>query len=431
MEPRLIVSLLVLGILAGFWLFTQQFWVPAHPGTDQNGYLVGGKMFASHFSRAMTSDDPYAFVGRMWIVTDDGRYFPKYPPTFSIIAGIVKTLGGASAAYFINPFCMLLALAGVFLIVRQVAGSFAGLLGMVIVATSPVTLALTNNPNSHGIDLCTVTWGMCLLFRWWERGSLWRTSLAGALLGLAATIRYSEALLFLPLLLSSCFNLQWRRRQSWFQVLMLIVCWALPISLMLVSSRVATGHWTGYDLTNESSAAFSWENLQNHWFSMVHDLADSGLFLTLPLGVMGLILLFARNWKLALVLWAWVLPTVLLYFAYYWYLPADHLGIGSMRFLLTVFPPLALGAAWCMTRLVPAAPYSNRMLRWVVAPLAALVIVLGAGAFNIYSALPMLENDRRKCQAIAQAADQIINQAKVPAIPSSLARRNSSTTCNM
>jgi hypothetical protein len=55
------------------------------------------------------------------------------------------------------------------------------------------------------------------------------------------------------------------------------------------------------------------------------------------------------------------------------------------------------------------------MLRWVVAPLAALVIVVGAGAINVLGALPMLENDRRKCQAIEQAADQIINQAKAPA----------------
>jgi hypothetical protein len=350
----------------------------------------------------------------MWVATNDDHYVPKYPPGFSILVAIFQTFGGVSAAYLINPLSTLLSLLAVFLIVRQVAGSFAGILGIVMIATSPVTLALTNNPTSHASALCLVTWGMYLLLRWWERGAFWRAALAGALLGLAVNVRYSEALLFLPLLFSSCFNLHWRRGESWAQVGTLFGCWALPILLMLTCNHITTGTWTGYDLTHESAAGFSRDNFANHWEMLLRQFAGTGLFFTLPIGLMGLVLLFARNWRLALVLWAWLLPPVLLHAGYYWAWPADQTGIGSLRFLLTVFPPVAIGAGWCLTRLVPAAPYSNWMLRWVVAPAAALLIVLGAGALNIIGAVPMLENDQRKSQAIEQAADQIINQAKVP-----------------
>src|SRR5687768_7818488 len=39
--------LLVAAVVIGCFVYaTQSFWVPAHPGVDQNGYLVGGKMLA-------------------------------------------------------------------------------------------------------------------------------------------------------------------------------------------------------------------------------------------------------------------------------------------------------------------------------------------------------------------------------------------------
>jgi hypothetical protein len=413
-SSRLAFGAVVLAVLVGFWAFTQQFWVPAHPGTDQNGYLVGGKMFADHFSTAFTPDDPFQFVGRMWVGAPDGRYFPKYPLGLPVIVAVVLKIGGPSAVYFISPVCTTLALAGAFLIVRQVAGSFAGILGTLILATSPVTLGLTNNPNSHAGALCCATWGMYLLLRWWERGTFWRAALAGALLGAAATLRYTEALLGLPLLLVALFNVHWRRGASWAQAGTLLGCWALPIAALLAFNQTAMGSWTGYGSTHESEfgKAFTWEHFGQNWEVMVRQFANTGLFFTLPIGLMGLTLLLARNWRLSLVLWAWLLPSVLLYTSYYW--APDNQSIGYMRFMLTVFPPVALGAAWCMTRLVPAAPYSGPVLRWVVAPLAALVVVLGAGAYNVWGAIPMLAADQRKALAVARAAEQVIDQAKAP-----------------
>jgi hypothetical protein len=107
------------------------------------------------------------------------------------------------------------------------------------------------------------------------------------------------------------------------------------------------------------------------------------------------------------------LPGVLLYGAYYW--APENLGIAYARFFLTVFPPIALGAAWCMTGLAPVAPHAAWSFRWIVAPLAALILVLGAGAHNVWATLPVLASDQRKASIVRDAADKVIVDAKAPA----------------
>jgi hypothetical protein len=171
------------------------------------------------------------------------------------------------------------------------------------------------------------------------------------------------------------------------------------------------GTWTGYGHTGESTG-FALEHLARNRDVLLRQLTTTGLFLTLPLGVLGLILLFAWNARLALLLWAWLLPGLLVYAAYYW--APDNSGIGYARFLLTLFPPLAVGAAWCLTQLAPVAPHAERAFRRIIAPLAALVLVLGAGAYNVWSAIPMLAADQRKAATVAQAAEQVMRVAKAP-----------------
>src|SRR5689334_9886557 len=76
-RARLLAPLLL--ILLAFVVFTHAYWVPAHGGTDQNAYLVAGRMLAQHGSPQLRSTDPDGFVGRMWVLTPRGQYFPKYP----------------------------------------------------------------------------------------------------------------------------------------------------------------------------------------------------------------------------------------------------------------------------------------------------------------------------------------------------------------
>jgi hypothetical protein len=236
--------------------------------------------------------------------------------------------------------------------------------------------------------------------------------LAGLLLGYAATIRYGEALLVIPLVLVALFNLRPRERKSWVESATLIGCWLMPVALLLLTNRLTMGSWTGYDATGESTG-FDRKYLAKNWDLLLRQLSGTGLFLVLPVGVLGLVHLFARNWRLAVVLWAWVLPGVLLSGSYYW--APENMGIAYARFFLTVFPPLALGAVWCMTALVPAGPHAERSFRWVIAPLAALILVLAAGAHNVWASLPMLAGDHRRALVVADAADKVVRDANVPA----------------
>jgi hypothetical protein len=403
LPTRIASTATLLVLLTAFAIFTHQFHTPAHGGADQNAYLVAGKLLAQNVCPAFKPPDPYAFVGRMWIQTPDESLYPKYPLGLPLLVATVLKLGAPTWAYYISPVCMTFALLALFLLARQLAGSFAAILALSILAASPVTLALANNPNSHAPSLCFTLWGFYFLFQWWQRATFWRATLAGLLLGYAATIRYSEALLLLPLLLVIGFNLRWRRPRSWAQAITLLLAWAIPPALLLLANRLTLGQWTGYDATNES-AAFSLEHFQRNWELMLRQFHTTGLFFTLPLGILGLFLLFARNWRLALVLWSWLLPGVLLYTAYYW--APENLSIGYARFFLTLFPPLAIGAAFCLT----GAKAESRAAR----ALAAFVIVGGAAAYNLYLATPILAADRHRAQTISQAADKLLHDTNAP-----------------
>jgi hypothetical protein len=404
---RLAFVAVLLALLVGFWTITQEFWIPAHGGADQNGYLVGGKMLAEHFSPAQTPPDRWAFVGRMWIATPDGRYFPKYPVGFCVLVAAALKVVGPTGAYLISPVATLLALVAVFELTRIVAGSFAGLLAALIVGTSPVTLALANNPNSHATALCLVTWGFVLILRYWPRPSFVGAALAGLLIGLAATVRYSEATLGLPVLGVALSTLGRHRARA----ATLVACWVAPIVLLLTFNRLTMGTWTGYGPTGESTG-FALGHLGENWDVLLRQLATSGLFLTLPLGVLGLMLLLVRHARLAVVLWLWLVPGLLVYGSYYW--APDNSGIGYARFFLTLFPPLAVGAGWCLTRLASTAADPANVRRRFIAPFGGLVLVLGAGAYNVWAALPILAADGRKAASVARAADQVMRQVKVP-----------------
>lgn len=402
---RLAWAVVVLFLLSSFFLFSSQFRVAAHPGTDQNAYLVGARNFAAHTSTGFKPSDPYLFVGRMWVSTSDGWYYPKYPFGFPLIAAMVLKICGAEAVYLINPVLMTGALLGVFLLGRTVAGSFAGMLAMLIFATSPLALALTNNPNSHASALFFVTWGMYLLIRWWQHGSFWRAALAGVLLGYAGTIRHSEVLLTIPLLAVTAFNLQPSRGRSWGQAGTLLACFVFPLFLCIVTSYTATGTLNSYSLTHEDRA-FTLDSFQRNWAGMVRNLANQGMFLTLSIGVLGLMLLTGRSGRLALVLALWCVLPVLLYMSYYW--APETAGMGNLRFVLTALPPLAVTGGWCLTRAIAAPTKGNRFGRWCVAPLSALLLVIAGGAYAIHGAWNMLESERRNAQAVEKAARAVM-----------------------
>src|SRR5205823_14455696 len=118
---------------------------------------------------------------------------------------------GAHLVHLVSPVCMSLPLVAFYLLLHQILPLSPSLLGVMVVATSPVTLALPDNPIRHAATLCCVVWGMYFLFRWWRTDNLWFARAAGLLVGYAATIRYTEAMLVLPLALVAAMKFSNRR----------------------------------------------------------------------------------------------------------------------------------------------------------------------------------------------------------------------------
>ena len=380
----------------GYALSLSFYWEPVHQGTDQNGYLVGGKMFAQNLSLAQEPRqirrpdqfDPHAYIASMWVTAADDphAFYPKYPLGLPFIFAVCLWVGGALApltgpmtgiylAHMVSPAMMTLAVLGVFFLVRQFAGSFAGVLAMCVFATSPTTSALVINPNSHATTVFCVVWGMICLLQWWRRGGRRWALIAGFLVGYAATIRYTEGALILPLLWAAFVRLRLRRLRSWIESALVLVGWAIPVTILLTYNWFAMGTLTGYDATNESTG-FSWNFFYDNWETIVRQLNINGLFLVMPLAIAGLIAMFWWNWRIAVFIWLWIGPCLTIYTFYYW--APD--SVGYLRFVLTILPPMLIGGYWLIAHLrdaLPSAPVR------VPPYLLALVMTLGGLAVAV------------------------------------------------
>jgi len=382
LDRRLYTALAVL-LTIGFFRINSIYWVAAHPGVDQNGYLVGGRMLAENLTMrlvptrpgtASTEFDPHQFVGRMWVGTDFGtpreRYYPKYPIGLPALVAALLWIGGQRwgplVAYWINPVTMSLAVLGTFLLLRLFVRSFWALCGAVVFAFSPVISGCTTNPNSHATATCAVTWGMYLLLKWWQghgasqdpqgrtdqptRSAMpWPVFGAGVLLGCAATIRYTEGLLILPLLTVVLLKFQPRWWRSWTESAWALFGWLIPVALLVSYNLASMGRLTGYDTTNES-IGFSLQYAQDNWETMIRQLGSVALYLVFPFSLIGLLAMLSRSWRLGLIMIMWILPCLIVYTCYYWApdpVPAQQtMYIGYMRFFTTILPALLLCAGW-------------------------------------------------------------------------------------
>jgi 4-amino-4-deoxy-L-arabinose transferase-like glycosyltransferase len=433
-EPRwLRIGLLCLALPAVFLFFAhaRAYWVGAHPGVDQNGYLLGGKLFAETLTMKFApvlpgtraAFDPHQYVGNMWVGTNygtaDEAYYPKYPLGMPLLVATSLWIGGDTCgpiiAYWINPVAMTLAVLATFLLARELVGSIYALLAAVVFATSPVTLGLTTNPNSHATAVCCVTWGMYLLYRWWKKGGAFRASFAGLLIGYAATIRYTEGALILPIAFAIITTLasarRWRTLKAWRDCGWLLFGWAVPVAGLVSYNLAAMGTVTGYDPTNESTG-FSWEFVRDNWETLLRHLNTNGVAFLLPVAIAGLIWMYRRNWRDATWLTLWILPCMATYVAYYWAPDAQQVnqlvGISYLRFFLTILPALSLAAFWGLRQLVRLIPEHDRGARaWAVAGVglltAAVILVQFKG-----NAEPMLQQDQLTRLNLKVSSDEVL-----------------------
>lgn len=299
---------------------------------------------------------------------------------------------GPTLAFWVSPLCAVASVVATYMLLRLVCSSYLAFLGTAVYATSPVSLLLMTNPNSHASTVCCVAWGMYFLIAFWRFEGIWRAFLAGLFLGYAATIRYTEATLLLPLTLVAVYYLRlgrrswwlvslewWRRRfrvqgsgfsqestsgpgwwsawgRQWTGAITLLIGWAIPAGFLAIYNLRAMGTLTGYDPTNEGRlAAFTWDFARDNWETMLRHMNTNGVFMFFGIGLVGMIWMFWVNWRLASVLTSWIVPCLVIYTFYYW-APDNQqnnmaIHTGYLRFFLTIIPGVVLCGMWLLGRL--------------------------------------------------------------------------------
>jgi hypothetical protein len=242
-------AVVIVALFAGLVL---RFWAGGDSGVDQNAYLVGGRLLAEHGSMKYVLPNPYSYVGGMFVRMTPpsemgGVYYPKYPfglPLlyalffwgFKAAAAMHLHVNPAQAAYWaflVSPISAIAAVAGMFFLGRQVAGSFAAALCAVLLGTSQLMLMLADNPNSHAACVAFIVWGMYFLVRWMQSGATWHGIVGGLLVGYAATIRYSEILLFVAMCVIVLSRLPWNQFKTYRSIAVVLFA-AIGVELLML-----------------------------------------------------------------------------------------------------------------------------------------------------------------------------------------------------
>lgn len=390
----------------------------AHSGTDQDGYLMTARNMVDHGRIYFEPEDPFQFAGRMCVMVDvpeaagsphripfrtdsagtpiPGPIYAKYPPGYPFLAAIGRYVAGPQGMYVINPLFTALAVAWSYFLFRTLLSPFASLMGVIWLAANPLTLFYANDSNSHATTLfCVVVgfWGLLSLMKNAHRPTAWWRGFIGAFaLGYACTIRYSEALLLLPVLFVAVQNLGWKKHR-WVAALATLLGWAIPIGALALICWHAFGEpWrTGYSLCKEDTGfglkyflgdPYATPPKPGNWETLVQQINRTGLFLMWPLAMAGLAALWGASWRVAGTLLLWVVPSTTLYLFYYW-APGGELTTGYLRFFMSVLPGLILAGLWFTERALLLGLTHIKRGQWS-ALLTISVLTLATAAFILW-----------------------------------------------
>jgi 4-amino-4-deoxy-L-arabinose transferase-like glycosyltransferase len=369
-RSRLYSTLALLGIMALFIDLLSAFYVPAYEGIDEEGYLGAARRLAVHGDPAKRTADAYEYVNEIVVQVGQNLFYSKYPIGYPALGALAYRLGGPDAAFLVNPVLAALAVAGMFLLGRAMFGDVVGAFAAILLAMNPMHVYYALSAESHSSAVCFAVWGMYFTWQWAEHGGPVNAALAGLLSAYAITIRYLEALLILPV----CAMVVWRGVELWHtataeqrravgrknsrEVLVMTAAMVATITPLLAYHSVAFGApWrTGYALCGEDTA-FSWQWLHAHWALMLTQLDTNGLFLIFPVGVAGMFSLIGQRPKRGAFLTTWAVPYIILSTAYYWVPRGD--GPWYVRYFLTVFPALILGALGVLCPPGRSRPWGN------------------------------------------------------------------------
>ena len=381
--------LLLGAVLALHAALLATYFVPVVAGTDDNGYHLAARMLERHGRIYQEVDDPLTFVGRMWVMVDDGHYYPKYPPLYPALVATSMRLAGELAGLLVSPLLAWSSVLAIYCLCRvQRLPADIAVLGAFVMATAPLANSFAVSQVSHATSLALLAWGYVLFFRAQAdappRYPMVMMIASGLLIGYAAGVRYTDALLVAPGLVWLLLDRR-RPRRSLARLGAWLGAWLLPCLL------VAAYHWrafggpltTAYSFTEEQGGfalAYMVENLRLYAASLPVLLIGP---LTILTGL-GWLLAWRRNHREGLFHLAWLLPTLLTYLAYYW-APEDH-PRSYVRFLLPLLIPGILLAMQAVHELPRGLRTGRRGRR------AILITVLAVqGVWGVAASLEQLE----------------------------------------
>jgi 4-amino-4-deoxy-L-arabinose transferase-like glycosyltransferase len=338
-------------------------------GVDEASYLLATKGIATRGDPAYRNPDPVQFVPENMVEAQDGLFYPIYPIGYPMLAAIAYRVGGPAAAFLVNPILVLVGLVGVYLLARLFVNEIFALAAAFFMGAHPAVLYYGEAAMSHAADFACSTW--CLFFAcwWYQRPRLGKAIAAGLLLGYAISIRYTEALLALPVGFlivaritdarpesSAAVPAPQRRGFLFLQTGAGMLAFAAGILPLLIFHMHAFGSpWTtGYSLTGHAGA-FSVHSFLNHAPYALATLCKFpfGLPVLFPLGLIGIGWLVFSRGRAGLFLLLWCVPSLLLYMAYYWITqdnsPQDNWiysrdNLLYVRFFLTLYPGFLIAA---------------------------------------------------------------------------------------
>ena len=363
---------IAIGALAlAHFAFLMAFFAPAISTPDANGYFAQATRIVETGRTGFLPSSPLEYIGMHWLRADSGWYYCRYSPGLPIILAGAMAIAGSTGALLVNPIMASLSLVALFLVVARWAGPGWGLLAAVLIAVNPIANAHALGADSHTSVAFFLVWGLYGLERWRTGRALGWALLSGLCFGMVPAIRYPEVLMSAAAGVFAIHAVLTARKRDWRSLVAFAAAAGAPLVALAVRNHYAFGaFWrTGYSLTNEQTG-FGLDYFVQHSVQYLENIPGAGMGIAFGLGVAGMAFLCARRGTRALgwLLVGLVVPTTLLYMAYYW-APRGR-GQATMRFLVPTFYVYAAAAAWFLSLLSHG---GMRRPAWAAALAVALV----------------------------------------------------------
>ena len=415
--PKIAPWVMLAGIICVYLSIEISNFTPAYTELDPEGYLLPAKRIACGEPLSVKDDDIFYYQNHVWVENEKGEVCSKFAPGYPVIMALFYKIGGDVGMFWVSPFCGVLALIGAFFLFRLWMSSFPAILATACLAVNKMFLIYTGYLLTHSLDICAVVWGIYFLFKW-RRNGKWQNALyTGLILGFACTVRYTDALFTIVILIAVISRLipylkevvKYKKRDSkdkeesllhpgyrpLISIGVLLGAFALFPLIMLIYNKVLFGNSfvTGYYLSNEQYA-FSFNQITKTLPAIWNGMSNECLFLTFEIGLIAILLL--GPWSESLMKIFWVAPLILLHATYYW-------TGGSMaytRFFISLYPAF-IGSAFALIDKV----LQSKVRRWFIATLFAAMVI--GGSFNdAMTGISRVVSFRRS-RAVAECAKQL------------------------